>query len=267
MAIHHTAVIAPGAVVAEDVEVGPYAVVGPNVTLAAGVQLGAHVVISGYTSLGEHTRVFPHAVLGEEPQDKKYSGEPTRLEIGSHNIFREFATANRGTEGGGGVTSIGDHNLFMAYSHVAHDCQIGNHCVLANCASLAGHVTVQDNAILAGLTAVHQHSRIGRFAMLAGGAKVAQDVPPFAIAQGDRARLFGLNIVGLRRGGFARESMHSLRSAYRDLFQQGIPLRVALVQVSEAYADIPEVQELVSFIEGSRRGICRSAAADPAPGE
>ena len=271
MAIHQTAVIAPGAQIAEDVEIGPYAVIGPHVSLASQVRIGAHVVLSGHTSIGAHTEVFPHAVLGEAPQDKKYSGEPTRLQIGSHNVFREFATANRGTHGGGGVTTIGSHNLFMAYSHVAHDCHIGSHCVLANCASLAGHVTVHDHAILAGLTAVHQHSHIGRYAMLAGGAKVSQDVPPFTIAQGDRARLFGLNIIGLRRGGFDRASQHALRSAYRELFQQGTPLRVALEQVREAHADISEVQELIQFIVGSRqasrRGICRSAATDPTPDE
>jgi UDP-N-acetylglucosamine acyltransferase len=271
MAIHPTAVIAPGAQIAENVEIGPYAVVGPHVSLESHVRLGAHVVLSGHTSIGEYTEVFPHAVLGGAPQDKKYSGEPTRLQIGSHNVFREFVTANLGTMGGGGVTTIGNHNLFMAYSHVAHDCHIGDHCVLANCASLAGHVTVHDNAILAGLTAVHQHSHIGRYAMLAGGAKVSQDVPPFTIAQGDRARLFGLNIVGLRRAGFARASLHSLRSAYRELFQQGTPLRVALKQVREAHSDTPEVEELLRFIEDSRqakrRGICRSTATDPAPGE
>lgn len=267
MAIHHTAIIDPSAQVADDIEIGPYAVIGPHVTLASGVRIDAHAVISSHTDIGAGTHVFSHAVLGGDPQDKKYSGEPTRLSIGSNNVFREFSTANRGTERGGGVTAIGSNNLFMAYSHVAHDCQIGNHCVLANCASLAGHVTVMDHAILAGLTAVHQHSRIGRFAMLAGGAKVSQDVPPFTMAQGDRARLFGLNIVGLRRGGFTLETMQSLRSAYRELFQQNIALRVALVQVREAYLDIPEVIEMVSFIEGSRRGICRSAAATPAEGE
>ncbi len=267
MAIHPTALIDPSANVSDSAVVGPFAVIGAGVTLAAAVQIGAHAVIEGLTTIGEGTRVFPHAVLGQDPQDKKYEGEDTELRIGKHNIFREFATANRGTGAGGGVTRIGDHNLFMAYSHVAHDCTIGDHCVLANCASLAGHVRIEDFAVLAGLTAVHQHSRIGRSAMLAGGAKVAQDVPPFTIAQGDRARLFGLNIVGLRRRGYPLETMQALRSAYRELFQQGAPLQVALVQVREAYAEIPEVQELVTFITASKRGICRSAAAAPSKGE
>jgi UDP-N-acetylglucosamine acyltransferase len=267
MRIHPTAIIDPAARLADDVLIGPYAVIGAGVTLAEGVQIGAHACISGITSIGARTRVHPHSVLGEDPQDKKYAGEPTRLEIGTDNTFREFSTANRGTIKGGGLTRIGDHNLFMAYSHVAHDCWVGDRCVFANCASLAGHVRVEDDAILGGLTAVHQHSRIGRCAMLAGGAKVAQDVPPFTMVQGDRARLFGLNVVGLRRGGLHLETLQALRGAYRELFQQGLPLRVALDQVREVYVDIPEVQELVDFIESSRRGICRAAAADPAPGE
>lgn len=267
MPIHPTAIIDSAASLGADVHVGPYAIVGANVTLAEGVRVDAHACIHGPTTIGAHTRIHPHAVLGEDPQDKKYAGEPTRLEIGEHNTFREFSTANRGTVGGGGVTRIGDHNLFMAYSHVAHDCQIGSHCVFANCASLAGHVHVDDHAILAGLTAVHQHSRIGRFAMLAGGAKVSQDVPPFTLVQGDRARLFGLNIVGLRRRGLDLETLQALRGAYRELFQQGLPLRVALEQVREVYSDIEEVQEMVHFIANSRRGICRATASDPPPGE
>jgi len=262
MRIHPTAIIDPTATVADDARVGPYAVIGPQVDLAAGVVVGAHACIHGPTSIGPHTRIHPHAVLGEDPQDKKYAGEPTQLIIGAHNTFREFSTANRGTASGGGVTRIGDHNLFMAYSHVAHDAVVGDHCVFANCASIAGHVQVSDYAILAGLTAVHQHCRIGRCAMLAGGAKVSQDVPPFMMAQGDRARLVGLNIVGLRRRGLELETLQALRGVYRELFQQGLPLRVAVDQVREVYLGVPEVQEIVAFIESSRRGVCRAAGAD-----
>ena len=267
MRIHPTAIIAPDAALADDVLVGPYAIIGSGVTLSSGVQIGAHSCISGPTHIGPHTRIYPHAVLGEDPQDKKYAGEQTRLEIGAHNTFREFSTANRGTVGGGGVTRIGDHNLFMAYSHVAHDCHIGDHCVFANCASIAGHVRVEDYAILAGLTAVHQNTRIGRCAMLAGGAKVSQDVPPFTTVQGDRARLFGLNIVGLRRQGLKLEVLQALRGAYRTLFQRGLPLQVAMDQVRGAYTDSPEVQEMIRFIESSRRGICRAAVTDTSPSE
>lgn len=258
MSIHPTAVIDPDARVAEDAVVGPYAVIGAEVSLDRGVVVGAHAVIEGPTLIGEGTRVFPHAALGLEPQDKKYQGERTWLEIGRHNVFREFTTVNRGTAGGGGRTRIGDRNLFMAYSHVAHDCHIGDGCVFANSVALAGHVEVQDGAVLGGLVGVHQHTRVGRYAMLGGGAMAALDVPPFTLAQGDRARLFGLNVVGLRRAGFSLPTIQALRSAYRELFQ-GQPLRLALEQVREVYAEVPEVVELVSFIAGSPRGVCRSA--------
>ncbi len=262
MRVHPTAVVDPTATLAPDVELGPYAVIGEDVHLGQGVRVGAHAVISGPTTVGEHTQVFPHAVLGQDPQDKKYQGERTALEIGAHNVFREFTTVNRGTGGGGGLTRIGDRNLFMAYVHVAHDCTVGSGCVFANSVALAGHVVIQDGAVLGGLVGVHQHTRIGRHAMLGGGAMAAQDVPPFTIAQGDRARLFGLNVIGLRRAGFSLTVIQALRSAYRELFQQGIPLRLALEQVREVYAEVPEVQELVGFVASSARGVCRSAGTD-----
>lgn len=260
MSIHPTAVIDPKAELADDVEVGPFACIGAEVVLARGVTIGPHCVVIGPTHIGEGTRLFPHAVLGADPQDKKYRGERSALVIGAHNVFREFSTANRGTPAGTGRTVIGDHNLFMANSHVAHDCQVGNGCVFANSVALAGHVSVADHAVLGGLVGVHQFTRIGRHAMLGGGAMVAQDVPPFTLAQGDRARLFGLNAVGLRRGGFTLDAIQALRSAYRELFQQGLPLRQALEQVRETYADVPEVAELVHFISTSERGVCRGAA-------
>lgn len=262
MPIHPTAVVDPSAELGVDVELGPFAVVGPRVVLADRVQLGAHAVVMGPTRIGADTRIYPHAVLGTDPQDKKYRGEETRLEVGERNCFREFSTVNRGTSGGGGLTFVGDDNLFMASTHVAHDCHVGSRCVFANSAALAGHVIIQDGAILGGLVGVHQHSRIGRYAMLGGGAMAAQDVPPFCIAQGDRARLYGLNVVGMRRGGFSLETIQALRAAWRELFQQGLPLRIGLEQVREVYADVPEVQEFVRFIESSTRGICRAAAAD-----
>lgn len=265
MPIHPTAIVDPRAELAPTVEVGPFAIVGPGVILHDEVKIGAHAVVTGPTVLGARTHVFPHAVIGEDPQDKKYRGEPTRLIVGTDNIFREFSTANRGTIQGGGETRIGDGNLFMAYSHVAHDCVVGSHCVFANCASLAGHVEIQDHAVLGGLSGIHQFTRVGRCAMIGGGGMVAQDVPPFTIAQGDRARMFGLNIVGLRRVGYKLEVITALRNAYRELFHQGTPLRIALEQVREVYAEVPEVGELVTFIETSRRGVCRSVGAEPQP--
>jgi UDP-N-acetylglucosamine acyltransferase len=265
MTIHPTAIVSPEAELHADVEIGPYAIIGPGVVLETGVRVGSHAVVSGPTLVGAHTRIFPHAVLGEDPQDLKYDGGESRLIIGQHNTFREFSTANRGTAAGGGITRIGDHNLFMAYSHVAHDCVVGSHCVFANSANLAGHVTVQDHVVLGGLVAVHQHSRIGRCAMAGGGAMVAQDVPPYTIAQGDRARLFGLNIVGLRRNGYKIDVVNALKAAYRELFHQALPLRIAIEAVREGSADVPEVRELVEFIEQSQRGICRSAGTEASP--
>ena len=264
MAIHPTAIIDASVELGRDVAIGPYAVIGAGVILRDAVEIGAHAVVMGPTDVGPGTRIFHHAVIGADPQDKKYGGETSRLVIGENNTFREFSTANRGTGIGNGCTQIGDNNLFMAYTHVAHDCVIGDHCVLVNCASLAGHVHMEDHVIMAGLSAVHQHTRIGRCAMVAGGAMVVQDIPPFTLAQGDRARLFGLNIVGLRRRGYKLDTINALRGAYRELFQQGLALRVALVQVREVYTEVPEVQELVEFISKSKRGVCRSMAAEPA---
>lgn len=263
MPVHPTAVVDPDAVVHPSASIGPYAVIGAGVTLGQDVQVGAHAVVHGITDVGDRTRIFPHAAIGLDPQDKKYAGEPTRLLLGTDNVFREFSTANRGTAQGGGVTRIGSHNLFMAYTHVAHDCVVGDHVVMANCASLAGHVEVQDHAILGGLSGIHQHTRVGRCAMVGGGGMVGQDVPPFTIAQGDRAKLFGLNVVGLRRGGYGLPVIQALRNCYRELFHQGIPLRIALEQAREVYADQPEVVEFITFIEQSRRGVPRSAGTEP----
>jgi UDP-N-acetylglucosamine acyltransferase len=264
MAVHSTALIESGAELAPDVSIGPYSVVGAGVQLHSGVVVGSHVVLKGPTIVGERTRIFHHAVIGEDPQDKKYAGQPSRLTIGTDNTFREFTTVHRGTADGTEETRIGHHNLFMAYVHVAHDCVIGDRCVVANAAQIAGHVNVADNVVIGGLVGVHQHCRIGKAAMVGGGAKVAQDVPPFTIAQGDRARLYGLNIVGLRRAGFGLDTLGGLKGAYRELFDKGMPLRMALEQVREVYAEVPEVGELVAFIEASTRGICRSAGTDSA---
>ncbi len=257
--IHPTAVVDPSAELGR-VRIGPYAVVGPRVVLHDDVVLDAHAVVLGPTVLGSGCRVHAFACLGGDPQDLKYRGETTRLEVGPRNTFRENVTVSRGTAHGGGVTRIGADNLFMASSHVAHDCVVGDGCVMANCASLAGHVEVGDGAVIGGLVGVHQHVRVGRLAMLGGGAMVAQDVPPFMLVQGDRARLHGLNVIGLRRAGVASEALRALRRAYRELFQRGRPLRIAIEEVERQEPDVPEVRELLAFLRGSTRGICRPAS-------
>lgn len=263
MAIHPTALVDATVQLGKDVEIGAYSIVRGHVVLGDRVRVGPHAVVTGHTEIGEDTRIFPFASIGDDPQDLKYRGEPTSLLIGARNTFRESSTVNRGTALGGGSTRIGDDNLFMAGSHVAHDCVVGSHCVFANYAAIAGHVSVADRVVLGGFSGVHQHSRVGRCAMVAGGAMSTQDVPPFCIAQGDRARLLGLNVVGLRRAGFPLPVMTALKDAYRDLFQKGMPLRIAAEHVREEYGqDIPEVVELVDFCESSTRGICRSAGAE-----
>ncbi len=255
--IHPTAVIDSGATLGAGVRVGPYAIIGAGVSIGDGTDVGGHVVIEGQTSIGRDNRIFPFASLGGDPQDLKYGGEPTRLEIGDRNTIREFATMNRGTEGGGGVTRVGNDNLFMAYSHVAHDCVVGDHVVMANAATLAGHVTIEDHAIVGGLVAIHQYSRIGESAILGGGAMVSLDVPPFCVAAGDRARLHGLNVIGLQRRGFDKATISELRGAYRILFQSSLKLRDALAQLRERYPHSERVEQLARFIESSERGICR----------
>lgn len=258
MGIHPTAVIDAGAELG-DVEIGPYAVIGAGVRLHDGVVVGAHAVIEGDTEIGAGTRVGPHAVLGGEPQDLKHDRRvPTRLRIGRDNVFREFTSAHRGTSTGEGLTRIGDRNYFMANSHVAHDCVVGDDTMFANSAAVAGHVQVGDGAILGGLCAVHQHSRVGRLAMIGGGAMCAQDVPPFSIAQGDRARLYGLNIIGLRRAGFDADTVTVLKEAWRLLFVSDLPRRTAAGRVQEAHGALPEVQELLAFLASSTRGVCRA---------
>ena len=256
MAVHPTAVIASGAQLADDVEVGPYAVIGAEVRIGRGTTVGAHAVIEGRTTLGERNRIFQFAALGAIPQDLKYHGEPSELVIGDENQIREFATMHRGTEGGGGVTRVGSHNLFMNFSHVAHDCRIGDRVIVANGGTLAGHVTVDDYVIVGGLAAVHQFVQIGESAMLAGGAMVVQDVPPFCVVHGDRAGLVGLNVEGMRRRGFADEEVRGLRTAYRTLFRSGLTVKEAIRKLREEPLGAG-VERLLQFTEGSKRGICR----------
>lgn len=256
-AIHPSAVIAPGAELDHGVRVGPYAVIGPQVRIGRDSSIGPHSVIEGRTTIGCENQIFQFASVGAIPQDKKYQGEDSRLTIGDRNTIREFATLNTGTTGGGLVTRIGNDNLFMVYSHVGHDCQIGNNVILANCATLAGHVLLEDYVGVGGLAAIHQFSRVGESAYLGGGAMVSLDVPPYCVAQGDRARLFGLNLIGLKRRGFGEEQLNALKKTYRTLFAEGLTLKEAVDRTRQEQASSPEVVHLTDFIASSQRGICR----------
>ncbi|HEX2116778.1 MAG TPA: acyl-ACP--UDP-N-acetylglucosamine O-acyltransferase [Alphaproteobacteria bacterium] len=256
--IHPTAIVEQGAQLAETVKIGPYCVVGADVTLDEDVELVAHVVVAGHTHIGPRTRIFPFASIGHQPQDLKYKGERTSLVIGAQNIIREHVTMNPGTVGGGGITKVGDNGLFMASVHIAHDCKVGNNVVMANNATLGGHVEVRDFAFLGGLSAVHQFVRIGPHAMIGGMTGVEADVIPFGLVMGDRARLSGLNIVGLKRRGFSREDIHNLRTAYRLLFAQEGTMAERLDDVSALYKDSKPVMEIVAFIRSdSARPICQ----------
>lgn len=257
MSRHATAVIHADAKLHESVEVGPYAVIGPNVKIGAGSKVGPHAVIEGDTTIGERNRIFQFASVGAAPQDLKYAGEATKLVIGDDNTIREFTTLHIGTAGGGGVTIIGNKNLFMAYSHVAHDCHVGNGCILANSAALAGHVELGDHIILGGLSAVHQFTRIGNHAFVAGGAMVAMDVPPYCTAQGDRAELAGLNTVGLQRHGYTEDQIRRIKDAYRILFRSKLGLNEAVSQLRAEHGGHREIDELLEFVEGSKRGLTR----------
>ncbi|MGO9831799.1 MAG: acyl-ACP--UDP-N-acetylglucosamine O-acyltransferase [Myxococcaceae bacterium] len=255
--VHPTAIIAPGAELHPSVEVGPFAVIGPMVRIGAGSTVGPHAVLEGRTSLGERNRVFQFASVGAIPQDLKYAGEAAALVIGDGNTIREFATLHIGTSGGGGVTRVGNQNLFMAYSHVAHDSQVGSRCVFANGATLAGHVEVGDFVTLGGLSAVHQFTRIGAHAFIAGGAMVVMDVPPYCIAQGDRAELAGLNVVGLQRHGFTEEQLARVKDAYRVLFRSKLPLEEAVASLRVDFGGQPEVDRLLDFVTTTKRGLTR----------
>ena len=253
--IHATAVIDPSAQLAEGVEVGPYSIIGPQVEIGAGTVIGPHVVIMGPSRIGSGNRIFQFASIGEAPQDKKYAGEPTTLEIGDDNVFREYVTINRGTVTGIGKTVIGSGNLIMAYCHVAHDCIVGDHCVLANAASLAGHVEVGDHSILGGFTAVHQFTRIGKGAFCGLGSVITQDVPPFSTAAGDRARVVGINKEGLKRKGFSTELIRALHKSFRELLKSREPKQDVYQKLQPLCDEFAEVEEFVSFIRNSSRGI------------
>ena len=253
--IHPTAIVDPAAELAEGVAIGAYSILQGKVVVGPDTEIGSHVVIKEYTTIGARCRIFQFAALGEIPQDLKFAGEESQLIIGDDNTIREFATMHRGTAGGGGVTRVGNGNLFMAYSHVAHDCIIGNNVVLSNAASLGGHIVVEDRAILGGFVAVHQFSRIGRHAFIGGASAVPRDVPPYTMPVGNRAKLMGLNLVGLKRSDISDTSVQALRQAYDLLFNSELKTKEAVARVRQEVTQCPEVQHLLQFVETSERGL------------
>ena len=255
--IHATALVDPAARLGSNVRIGAYSIIGPHVEIGDNTEIGPHVVIQGHSRIGRDNRIFQFCSLGEVPQDKKYAGEPTRLEIGDRNTIREFCTFNLGTAQDKGVTRIGDDNWIMAYVHIAHDCQVGNKCTFANNASLAGHVTVDDWAILGGFTGVHQFCRIGAHVMTAVSTVILQDVPPYLMAAGNTAQPYGINVEGLKRRGFSADALLSLKRAYRILYKSGLRLEEARAKLVEAAQTQPEIQLFVDFLDLSRRGIIR----------
>jgi len=255
--IHASAIVHPGARIAQDAEIGPYAVIGEHVEIGEGSSVGSHTVVTGHTRIGRHNRIYQHAVVGGEPQDKKYAGEPTRLEIGDHNVIREFCTLNTGTVQDAGVTRIGDHNWIMAYVHMAHDSQLGSHTILANMVTLAGHVAIHDHAILGGGTMVHQFCRVGAHAFTAGGTIVLRDVPPFIMASGNSAEPHGINVEGLKRRAFSARAIEQIRRAYKTLYKSGLTFEEAKQALQTQVADCPELAIFVEFLDSSKRSIIR----------
>ncbi len=251
------AIVSPQAELAADVTVGAYTVIGPGVKIGAGTWVGPHAVINGPTTIGEQNKIFQFSSIGDAPQDLKYKGEPTRLEIGDRNVFREFTTMNRGTVGGGGVTTIGSDNLFMAFTHVAHDCHVGNRCVLANYATLGGHVFLGDWVIMGGYAGIHQFTKVGAHAFLGNNAAVTRDVPPYVMAVGSPAVPHSINSEGLKRRGFTPEQIRNLKNAYRVLYRSDLKLSDAVEELTRRAATQPELKPLVDFIGDSTRSIVR----------
>ncbi len=255
--IHETAIVHPGAELAADIEIGPYTIVGEGVELGSGCRIGPHVVLQGPMRMGPDNRVFQFCSIGEAPQDLKYAGEPTRLEVGSGNTFREYTTVNRGTVEGGGVTVIGNANLFMGYTHIAHDCRIGNNVVFSNAAQIAGHVEIGDYAILGGFTNVHQFTRIGEHCFTGMATVIARDVPPFVIVAGNQARAYGINKIGLRRRGFDEPTIKALYQAFKALVHRRGPRETAARELQPLCEQYPEVRRFTDFVVDSKRGVVR----------
>lgn len=255
--IHPTAVVHPGAKIGAGVEVGPYSIIGEYVEIGDETRIGAHVVIAGHTRIGRDNNIFNHVSLGEAPQDKKYAGEPTRLEIGDSNVIREFCTFNIGTVQDRGYTRLGNDNWIMSYVHLAHDCVVGNNTVLANCTQLAGHVEVFDFAILGGFTGVHQFCRVGAHAITGVGSVVLADVPPFVTAMGNTAKPHGINSEGLKRRGFSASGITEIRRAYKTLYRSGLTFEQAKQALQDKAASVPEIKLMTDFLADSKRSIIR----------
>jgi len=257
VAIHPTAVVEPGAELAGGVSIGAYTIVGPDVRVGQGTSVGSHTILEGRTEIGANCRIGTHVIIGTPPQDVKYRGEPTRVVIGDRTLVREFATIHRASTGGSGVTTVGPDSFIMAYAHVAHDCHLGDGVILASQTALGGHVEIGRCAVIGGVTGVHQFVRIGEYAFVGGCSAVTQDIPPYVKVVGNRAKPFGLNVVGLRRHGFSLEAIHALKQAYRIVFISGLNTSQALAQLEQEFGGSPEVQRFVDFVKRSQRGISK----------
>lgn len=255
MTIHPTAIVSPSAELGPDVDIRPYSVIGPEVKIGKGTIVGPHAVIDGDCEIGEFCHVHPFATLGYAPQDITYAGEHTRVIIGDNNIIREGVTIHRGTKKGGGITKIGSNNLIMAYVHIAHDCILGDNIIMANVATLAGHVIIDDHAIVGGLVAIHQFVRIGTYSYIGGKTGIIKDIPPYMLASGPRAKLFGPNVIGLRRKGFSEEAIDALRRSFKIIFRSNLTLNEALTQIEKDVPPLEEVTTLVEFVQNSSRGV------------
>jgi UDP-N-acetylglucosamine acyltransferase len=254
---HPTAIVDSKAEIDEGVIIGAYCIIGEGVCIKRGSKLISNVVIEGNTEIGENCTIYPFTSIGLPPQDLKYKGEKTGLTIGNNNIIREYITIHRASVGGDGLTTIGDNNFLMAYVHIAHDCKIGSHIIMANAATLGGHVVIENYAVVGGLTAIHQFTRIGAYAMVGGFSGVGQDIPPYMIASGARAKLFGLNTIGLKRHGFSETAINELKKAYKILFREKRTLTDAIKKIQEDLPYTDEIKHLIEFIQKNKRGICR----------
>ncbi|MBW2492777.1 MAG: acyl-ACP--UDP-N-acetylglucosamine O-acyltransferase [Deltaproteobacteria bacterium] len=255
--IHPTAIIDSKADIDSNVEVGPYSIIGANVQIGSGTVIGPHVVVQPHVEIGPNCQIFQYASIGAIPQALKFQGEKTYVKIGQGTVIREFVTVNRGTGFGGEITEVGEENFLMAYVHIAHDCKTGRNVILANNATLAGHIVIEDFVTVGGLVAIHQFVRIGNYAYVGGKSAVVKDIPPYVIAAGDRAKLHGLNSVGLKRHGFSQETLSLLKKAYRIIFRIGLTLNEAIERVKAEVEQVPEVNDLIRFIQSSKRGITR----------
>lgn len=255
--IHPTAIVSPGATIGPNVEIGPYAIIGENVEIGEGCVIGPHVVIEGWTTLGKRNKIYTGAVIGNEPQDLKFKGEKSYLYIGDDNIVREYATISRGTHGGSGETRIGNGNLIMSYVHVAHDVQIGNYNVISHGSGIAGHVIIEDRVTIGGIVGVHQFTKIGRMAMVGAHSMITKDVPPYALVSGNPPKIYGVNIVGLRRNGLTPEARMEIQRAYKILYRSGLNVTQAIEEMERQLSGTEEIEHILRFLRNAERGICR----------